>query len=212
MLTNTQDQLLIGAILGDSHVERNKLLHYRRDYNCRVRFDHATRQRKYVCWKQKMLFPHAGKLTELQVVDKRTKKTYYKIRFNTLTSAFFNKYHDLFYRDRVKCVPANIEQLLVSDLALAVWYLDDGSLRTDCKGFRLHTNNYPLDGVVLLQHALLSNYGITSRIQKQDASKSQQERGFLLSIGSSYGQAEKFSAIIKPFVAATLPSMLYKFF
>ncbi|RYE24574.1 MAG: hypothetical protein EOP45_05695 [Sphingobacteriaceae bacterium] len=58
MLTNTQDQLLIGAILGDSHVERNKL-------NCRVRFDHATRQREYVCWKQKMLFPHVGKLTEL---------------------------------------------------------------------------------------------------------------------------------------------------
>lgn len=30
MLTNTQDQLLIGAILGDSHVERN-------GSNCRVR-------------------------------------------------------------------------------------------------------------------------------------------------------------------------------
>ena len=145
-------------------------------------------------------------------MDRPTKKTYYKTRFNTLTRAFFNKYHDLFYRDRVKCVPANIEQLLVSDLALAVWYLDDGSLRTDCKAFRLHTNNYPLDSVVLLQRALLSNYGITSRIQKQDASKKKEERGFLLAIGSNYGQAERFSAIIKPFVRATLPSMLYKFF
>lgn len=143
---------------------------------------HGARQREYVYWKQKMLFPHVGKVTESQVVDKRTDKTYYKTRFNTLTRAHFNKYHDLFYKDRVKCVPANIEQLLVSDLALAVWYLDDGSLRTDCKAFRLHTNNYPLDSVVLLQRALLSNYGITSRIQKQDASKKKEERGFLLAI------------------------------
>ena len=71
MLRKTQDQLLVGAILGDSHVERN-------GSNCRVRFEHATRQREYVYWKHKMLSPHAGKVTETQVTDKRTKKTYCK--------------------------------------------------------------------------------------------------------------------------------------
>lgn len=205
MLKKTQDQLLVGAILGDSHVERN-------GSNCRVRFEHATRQREYVYWKHKMLSPHAGKVTETQVTDKRTKKTYCKTRFNTLTRAYFNKYRDLFYTNQVKCVPTNIEQLLVSDLALAVWYLDDGSLRTDCKAFRLHTNNYTFESVVLLQRTLLSNYGITCGIQKQDANKRAEEKGFLLSIGSNHGQAERFSAIIKPFVVATLPNMLYKFF
>lgn len=177
MLTKAQDQLLIGAILGDSHVERNVP-------NCRVRFEHATRQRELIHWKHKMLSPHAGKVTEAQVVDKPTNKTYYKTRFNTFTRAHFNRYLDLFYVDKVKCVPANIEQLLVSDLALAVWYLDDGAKRVNSRAFRLHTNDFSLKSVSLLQRTLLANYGITSSIQKQDAKKRGGDRGFLLAIGA----------------------------
>lgn len=80
MLTETQDPLLIGAILGDSHVERN-------GPNCRVRFDHAIQQREYVHWKQEILHSHATKVVEYIVKDKRTKKTLQKYIFAQGASA-----------------------------------------------------------------------------------------------------------------------------
>lgn len=113
---------------------------------------------------------------------------------------------------RRQCVPKNIEEKLVSNLALAVWYLDDGALRTDCKAFRLHTNSYSLELVLLLKRTLLLNFGITCHVERQDASKSTDDREFLLAIGASDGQAERFSAKIRPLVASMVPSMLYKFF
>ena len=83
MLTETQDQLLVGSILGDSHVERN-------GSNCRVRFDHCMEQREYVYWKQDMLFPLALRVAECQARDKRNGRIYKKARFNTKTLACFN--------------------------------------------------------------------------------------------------------------------------
>jgi len=37
----------------------------------------------------------------------------------------------------VKTVPANLNKLLTDPLALAVWYLDDGTKRTDTESCRL---------------------------------------------------------------------------
>ena len=159
-----------------------------------------------------MLFPYTTKVVEYQVTDKRTNKQYKKIRFNTRTRACFNKYRDLFYADSVKRVPEKIRGMLVSDLALAVWFLDDGAKRVDSKAFRLHTNDYPLPSVKLLQRTLFLNYGITCQIQKQDASRKTDGRGYILAIPSGGGEAERFSAIVRPLVAQMLPSMLYKFF
>jgi LAGLIDADG DNA endonuclease family len=56
----------------------------------------------------------------------------------------FSEYHQLFYDGKRKRVPPELEKGLTTPLALAVWYLDDGGLRPDCKTFRLHTNNFSL--------------------------------------------------------------------
>ena len=109
-------------------------------------------------------------------------------------------------------MPKTIGERLVSDLALAVWYLDDGARRVDSRAFRLHTNDFPLKSVLLLQQTLLQNYGVTCTIQKQDRSRRADERGYLLAIGAKNEEAERFSAIVKPLVAKMVPTMLYKFF
>ena len=81
-------------------------------------------------------------------------------------------------------MPKTIGERLVSDLALAVWYLDDGARRVDSRAFRLHTNDFPLKSVLPLQQTLLQNYGVTCTIQKQDRSRRANERGYLLAIGA----------------------------
>ena len=149
--------------------------------------------------------PYSSRIVKYCVVDKRTNKTYYKVRFKTLTSEIFNPYHKLFYVKKTKIVPTTIKDYLKTELALAVWYLDDGALRTDCKGLRLHTNSFSYDEVILLRNLLLENFKIDSKPHKQG-------KGYNLYIGTSHKQSEKFCDIIRPFVASKIPTMLYKLF
>ena len=198
MLTLQQHELLIGGILGDCYVEKSSV-------NCRVVFDHSISQLEYVEWKHSVLQPYSSRVVKYCVVDKRTNKTYYKVRFKTLTSEIFNPYHKLFYVNKTKIVPTTIKDYLKTELALAVWYLDDGALRTDCKGLRLHTNSFSYDEVILLRNLLLENFKIDSKPHKQG-------KGYNLYIGTSHKQSEKFCDIIRPFVASKIPTMLYKLF
>lgn len=70
MLSSTQNQILYGAILGDSHIEISQSL----KRNTRVRFDHAAQERDYIEWKNRALAPYATSIREVKVFDKRTGK------------------------------------------------------------------------------------------------------------------------------------------
>ncbi len=199
-LSNAQNQILCGAILGDSCVEAGQSLKPK----TRVRFEHAAQQRDYIEWKNRALAPYATAVREIGVFDKRTGKCYKKVRFDTLTLPIFNRFRKIFYCGNKKIVASNISHYLTSPLALAVWYLDDGGEKTDCKAYRLHTNCYSLREVEVLKEALSRNFGITPAIHKQG-------KGFLLYIGAKNGQANRFGEIVKPVVSSRIPSMLYKF-
>lgn len=66
-----------------------------------------------------------------------------------------------------KIVPTNIKSIFHSSLALAVWYLDDGSLKTDCRALKLHTNNFTLVEVEMLKDTLELNFDVKSKLHKQ---------------------------------------------
>lgn len=79
----------------------------------------------------------------------------------------FDEYRSMFYTDLKRGskdrVPENINTLcyfLSSKLTLAVWFLDDGALRTDSKAYRLHTEGFPREVVEVLKTGLLVNYGL----------------------------------------------------
>lgn len=196
MLTSEQNELLIGGILGDCYVEKNGV-------NCRVAFDHSNSQLEYIQWKHSVLQPYSSKIVEYSVLDKRKNQTYNKARFKTITKPFFNQYRELFYTNNVKIIPSNIKDYLKTELALAVWYLDDGALRTDCKGIRIHTNSFSYEEVCILQNTLLENFEVGSKLHKQG-------KGYNLYIGVFNKQSEKFCNIIRPVVTSKVPSMLYK--
>ena len=196
MLNLDQHELLMGGILGDCYVEKSNV-------NSRVAFDHSISQLEYVKWKHSVLQPYSSQIVKYCVLDKRNNKTYNKVRFKTSTNQIFNPYHKLFYVNKTKIVPTTIKNYLKTELALAVWYLDDGALRTDCKGLRLHTNNFSYDEVIILKNLLLDSFKIDCKIHKQG-------KGYNLYIGTSHKQSEKFCDIIRPVIASKIPSMLYK--
>lgn len=63
------------------------------------------------------------------------------IRFDTRTLPELHWYAARFLSGGRKRVPQEIEALL-SPLALAVWYMDDGHRRRDCNALRINTHAF----------------------------------------------------------------------
>ena len=133
-LTKTCRDVIVGAILGDACLERN-------GKHVRLRIDHGHHQQALVEWKYRQL----AELTpspprRVEVYDPRTHKTYIHFRFASRTIEALDEYFDLFYGSSgVKCVPENIATYLNSALSIAVWYMDDGGRRGDCRSGYFNT-------------------------------------------------------------------------
>jgi hypothetical protein len=121
-LTQEQKQSLIGIVLADGCLERGKPTH-----NTRVRVDHAyPEQKEYVLSLQTLFAPLIALEPSINIrkADPRTGKVYKSISTKTLRFPcilFWNfyksskkgyEYHNLFYKDKIKFVPLNIQDLL----------------------------------------------------------------------------------------------------
>ena len=157
-LTKQQKDILIGKLLGDGFLEHNG------KYS-RLKIDHSFKQKDYVFWLYRKFDPFvAGKPYQIKYFDKRTNKFYYHWRFSTKSLLLFEKWRNRFYLNKRKIIPSDISKLLISPLSLAVWYMDDGYKRRDCKGLYLYTSAYTSKEQNLLQKVLLKNFGIETKI------------------------------------------------
>lgn len=192
-LTNRQEQIIIGSILGDGHLELN-------GRNVRLRVDHSQRQKEYLFWKYRELrdiCPSEPRIVKI-LPHYKTKKVYERWHFSTFSSADLNRFRETFYISRRKIIPICIKQILKDPLSLAVWFMDDGYKRNDCNAFRLHTDCYSLDEQKLLQNCLKENFCIGSSLHK---------KGDTWNIYIPSAQSERFRQVIGPFI---LPDMRYK--
>ena len=127
----------------------------------------------------------------------------------------FIPYHTTWYQRRssdlgtTKIVPVNIKQLLVEPIALAVWYLDDGTKRGDCNACRFATQSFSLKENELLASCLKENFGIIATIETWRPTTSKKSTHSLC-LPSRGGSFSSFKDIIYLFVEAEIPSMLYK--
>lgn len=160
-LTKQQKDVLIGTLLGDGCLELNGT-------KVRLRIDHSDKQREYVEWKHK-IFANiaANKPRAVNVLDRRTKKIYNHCCFDTLSKTLFAEYRQLFYKSGDKIVPPNIEKFLKNRLSLAVWFMDDGYKRRDCRGLHVNTQSYCLEEQRILQNCLKKNFKIDTSIHRQ---------------------------------------------
>ena len=129
--------------------------------------------------------------------DKRTGKVYSTIAFKTLRHPSLNQFQELFYKNGVKIVPMNIAELL-TPVGLAFWIMVDGNI-TYYGQTILHTESFSLEGVKLLQNALLSNFKLRTRLIEKKKDQ------WLVAI--PYRQIVKLHSIVGPYMHE---SMLYK--
>ncbi len=157
-LSERQKAIVIGTLLGDGCLETNGRY-------VRLRTDHSERQKKYVFWKFREIHNlTSGKPRFVECYDRRTRKIYKHWRFDTISTEILVPFKNLFYTDGKKGIPSNMIELLIRPLSLAVWFMDDGYRRKDCKGAYFNTQAYSKQGQRLLQEALEKNFGIKTRI------------------------------------------------
>ena len=89
-------------------------------------------------------------------------------------------------------------------MALAFWFMDDGSLNRGANGQRpraqFNVQRYSLQEVTMLRDMLYKNFGITAKIMDKDKYK-----GYIMTISAD--DTEKFGELISPYVCK---SMRYK--
>ncbi len=107
-------------------------------------------------------------------------------------------YKKLFYKNGKKIIPSNINQLLDDELILAVWFMDDGYNRKDCRGLHLNTQSYSIGEQEILQECLRENFNLQVNIHKQSGK-------YKLYIPSR--ESKKFCNLIAQYV---ISSMRYK--
>lgn len=145
-LTNTQRELLIGSLLGDGHL---------RPHRGRVVFEflQSAKRKFYVQWKHEIL----GDLACPQIYHNVGEREYYKLA--TKTHPELEELYNLFYHGGKKSVPESISKIL-TPFAIAVWYMDDGSISKDAAYF--NTQGFTAEEQLLLIKAFRRFYIITN--------------------------------------------------
>ena len=193
------EEVVVGSLLGDAHLEKAK------SGNCRLRFVQDITQLEYLNFKHYLLKPFSLKISTIDRFDKRTKRSYKQCKFDTKTTQQLNKFHSLFYTENLKKIDSNLQDIFKSKLTLLIWYLDDGTLRTDCHAFRFSTLCFTEDEISTLIKILKENFGLESKAHKE-------QNRYTIYIGSKNDMSKKFNDMFKPFVSRRIPSMLYKFY
>ncbi len=190
-LTRQQRSIIVGTILGDGHLETQNS---GRTY--RLKVEHSIKQIEYVEWLYEILkeWVPGG-------IYKRERRGFEYVGFTTYSHGDFRFYGQQFYTNGVKIIPKMIPKML-DPLALAVWFMDDGSIKSKHHdAYLLHTLCFTQQDQKILQEALLSEFKIETSLHKQPNDQ------WRMYIGSK--SAEMFRTIIDPYISQIV-SMKYK--
>lgn len=192
-LTSEQREVIVGKILGDGHLETQN-----RGRTFRMKIEHGIAQSAYVEWLYKLFRPWALSPPGVKV-QMRAGKVNRKSWFQTVSHPAFRFYGQQFYRDGKKVVPKMVGRLL-TPRTLAVWFMDDGSVKSNAhRALLLNTQGFDPQSLERLQRALEQRFMIVTKLRHQ-------REGNQLQISSPDG--ERFATLIAPYV---IPSLRYKF-
>lgn len=187
-LSEEQEQMILGSLLGDLS------LSYKEKQNARLAIVHCSKQEELFMKKVEILGEFMGnyKFT-LSKVDDRTNKIYESWRGNSKTHSVFTKIYKLLYPNNIKTVTEEYLNKITNPIALAYWFMDDGSVDG-----ALATNCFSFEEQKLMQKWLLLKWGITVNIHPY-------YNQYLLKIDKE--SRLKWEQLIFPYM---VPSMYYK--
>lgn len=192
-LSKNQREVLVGILLGDACLESQNS---HRTYRLKVEqseghLDYLNHL--YEIFREWILSkPH-----KREVESGNSKSINYT--FSTVSHPAFRFYAQQFYKGGKKVVPKLIKKL-VTEKALAYWFMDDGSIKSaQSRGIILNTQAFTKWEVLKLVEVLKEKFSLECSLRKQKS-------GYQIYIsGRSF---EKFYSLVSPYV---VESMKYKF-
>jgi hypothetical protein len=154
-LTDKQKHILVGSLLGDGCLIPNA---WKKHYRFQV--EQSNKHKDYVLWLHNEFKDWVLQLPKFY-------KQSDSWRFRTISHPDLTALYHLFYKDGIKTIPDDIEQLLTHPLSLAIWAMDDGCLAKR-RGFIFNTQSFSEKGNKALQQCLHKNFGISFSSLHQD--------------------------------------------
>jgi recombination protein RecA len=149
-LTDLQDQVLIGTLMGDGH-----LMSRRKDQStARLTLTHSRKQKPYLIQKMEVLEPYTCHVWDY--VDQKNGKEFLMSGGYTHYHRVFAAYHDLFYWSGEKTFDRIWDR--VGPTALAYWFFDDGSI--EGTGFRIVVSSKRRSDALAAVSVLRNKFGL----------------------------------------------------
>lgn len=195
-LTPTQEELLVGFLLGDGYLFPTVSGKY-----AYLRMAHGPKQEGYLRWKYQLFRDWVLSPPRFQLQNSKKPELGGYYWFKTIAHSSFLTFRQLFYVERKKRVPKKIGRLLRSPRSLAVWYGDDGTLTRH--GLRIQSEGFPVEDNQRLLAVLSQNFGVNGILHRNGGN------GYGWSITLKRNAARDFFALIRPYLPS---SMKYKMF
>jgi hypothetical protein len=185
-LSEIQRGVLIGTILGDGCLSVNAAgKHYR------LKVEQGKDRKEYVFW----LYNIFRNWTLSPPKYQKSRRAW---RFYTLSHPEITNFRKIFYRDKRKIIPVNIQKYLIHPISLAVWFMDDGGLESKKKTSTISTHSFSEEENELLIECFRKNFGLKINLNWDG-------KGFRLYIPME--SIKTFKNLVYPYI---LPSMMYK--
>ncbi|KKU09443.1 MAG: LAGLIDADG homing endonuclease [Parcubacteria group bacterium GW2011_GWF1_45_5] len=194
VLNEEQKSIIVGLMLGDGCFETQN---GGRTY--RLKIEQTLKHKEYVDW----LYAKLRNLVLAEPLPREKRignKIYDNYGFQTVSCGNFRFYAQQFYdqESRKKKIPKIISKLL-TPLALAVWFMDDGQIKSNRhRALLINSQCFGKEDLELLRGALNNKFGIETGLKRE-------KTGFRIYLLSA--TIQKFLDAINPFI---LSSMKYK--
>lgn len=192
VLTQEQQSVLIGSILGDGTLQIGE-----RGVNANFKTEQGLVQKEYVWWKYKIFKPWVFTEPKISYRYNESRERYAKSYwFRTIRHPILTKFHKRFYENGRKIIPKDIARDIDAP-ALAVWVMDDGSLNNN--QLDISTYSFTLPDIHLLIDALKLNFNLSGKYYRD------RDKGYRMYF--KIGETKKLICLIKVHV---IQAMDYK--
>ena len=115
--------MILGSLLGDMNIGKPRKHHP----TCRLALVQSTKQKELFMKKVEILGEFMGTYREHSYLDSRTNNVYSTIRGNSKSHKVFNDIYNKLYINGVKTITQEYLDMIDHPIALAYWFMDDGS-------------------------------------------------------------------------------------
>lgn len=152
--TESQRSIVVGTLLGDGYLRSSGNSN---NPSYALVFAHGEKQREYLEWMKDELKPFV--LADTPYLHKKTSIHNHApvSSYHTICHSWLTELRKAFYPNNIKTVSLDwLNQ--VDELALAVWYMDDGSLNKRYGTMTFCTNGFTYDEHLLIQQWFLDRW------------------------------------------------------